>query len=539
MRTTIGLNITNLNDTSYPVIIMRKFFNMVFVKPNGKELSIYTGTVFCGSDDESAIPKPSDGENIDVGSQAAVETNANPGAKKKKLIPQPSHTSDSGCTLAFSYAVCNDTGESNRDAYNLVKKISFEDLTDSYMKQTKWVAKVWGDVETLSTQEKIKEALQKLYPNHYQANGGQNIPDVLEVGNALSITDDTKGAAHSCIACKGAYGVKATEKDQYTLTNDFDVGIEAINWVKTTIKLKKSILDEDNKLRFVVHLGNADKDKYYTPDVTWYYTPDFTWYFAPPPNYVVDEDAATLRIGKKKEERKKVVAVPDATTVYFDEWLKKETIKERTKSRVAFSSIINNGKDKEKDNDKENDNDVGPFALGNKKIIITVSFKNPGKHGNWQFFIGLIVAFLLSFCADKTRLADFLAICHECMEIGEQSPDSPCNLFVNSLGILLPFLVTFSFFSYKVKTKRCFPEIRWFEWPICIFRWVGLATAALLIAYIFFGWLVIPGCISKVVTTCAVNQRCILSLLLPSLICNLVYIAYCRFIKKKKIVDFF
>lgn len=518
MRTTIGLNITNLNDTSYPYIIMRKFFNMVFVKPNGKELSIYTGTVFCGSDGKSLPPKSDDDANSDVDSQAATDGKTDT-SDQKETFPQPSHTPDSGCTLAFSYAVCNDTGESNKDAYNLVKKISFEDLTDSYMKQTKWVAKVWGDVETLSTQEKIKEALQKLYPNHYQAIGGQNIPDVLEVGNALSIKDDTKGDEHSCIACKGEYGVKATEKDQYTLTNDFDVGVEAINWIKTTIKLKKSILDEDNKLRFVVHLGNADK----------YYTPDFTWYFAPPPNYVVDEDAATLKIGKKKEERKKVVAVPDATTVYFDEWLKKEAIKERTKSRVAFSSIIKNDQDK----------DGGPFALGNKKILITVSFKNPGKHGNWQFFIGLIVAFLLSFCSDKTRLADFLNICHDCMHIAEMPPSSPCNLFVNSLGILLPLLIILSFFSHKYKRKRCVPEIRWFEWPICLSRWVGLATAVLLILYIFLGWLVCPKWISTYVDTCDLNQRCINFLLWPSLICNSVYIVYCRIIRKKKIVDFF
>lgn len=485
MRTTVALNITNLNNTSYPTILFRKFFNMVFVKPNGKELSIYTGTVFCGSDDK---------ETTQTG----------------KNVPSPSYTQNSGCTLEFLYTVSNDTGDPTQENGSLIKSISFCDLTDSYMKQPQWVEKVWGDVKILSTQQEFEQELRHLYPNHYPEQGEPLIPDVLTVGNAVRIEDRFKGNSHSCIACKGAYLENPTEKDRYTLTNDVAIGVEAINWIKTTIKLKKSILDDNNKIKFKVYLGNASG----------YCTPDFTWYFAPPPNYVVDPDAATLRIGNEKEERQKVMRVPDATTVYFDEWLKRETIKERAKSRVEFGGII-----------KED-----YYKLSGKEILITVSFTNPGKHGNLQFFIGLIVAFLLSFCSDKTRLNDFLSACEPLICSCEPCK---CSIFGNALGILFPVLVILAFFSLLFTKKRCLPETRWYEWSIYVIKWIGLLAALALIAYIYIGWLVFPEVLCKIAPSCGQNQKYIWCFLLASIACNAVYVSYCIFGKKKNIVDFF
>lgn len=490
MKPRITLTITNPNDSAYPTIILRKFFNMVFIEPDGRTLHIYTATVFGGASDNNSDPKP----HLDTSTR---------------------------CVLDFKYSVQNDNNEK-------VDSISFENISESYIKQTEWMGKIWGDVKKLQTQNEIKAALVSAYPNLYNTVDAVNLPDVTKLGAVLSIQEKQKGqSSHHCIACCGKFEEIKGSNSEYQLFTDVAAGIEAVNWIRTTIKLKSDILRLSEKVSFEVEFS----------DNTDYYTPDFTWYFAPPTNYAVDVETATLTIGDNSEEPNKVTSVADNTTVLFEEWDQQEAIRERRKARVNFREIT------------ATDN----YAFSGKRIKVTLSFINPEKHGNTQFILGLVVAFLLSFCSDKTRLNDFNSICQTylCTEkltenaklcesalCGVQS--CICSNICNFLGILFPVLIIMAFIAVSFDRKRCIPRIsRKREWLVVISRFVGLMSTVFLACYIYLLWLVFPNIMKGIIQSCYINQLVILIAAFISLVGNSVYVFYCGKIKKNKIIDFF
>lgn len=490
MKPRITLTIINPNDSAYPTIILRKFFNMVFIEPDGKTLHIYTATVFGGASDKNTAPKP----YLD--------------AKVR-------------CALDFRYSVLNDKDEK-------VDSISFENRSESYVKQTEWIGKIWGDVKKLQTQNEIKAALASAYPNLYNTADAVNLPDVTKLGAVLSIQEKQKGpSSHHCIACCGEFEEKKGALWEYRLCTSVAAGIEAVNWIRTTIKLKTDILRSSEKVSFEVEFS----------DNTNYYTPDFTWYFAPPTNYAVDVETATLTIGDSSEEPNKVTSVADNTTVLFEEWDEQEAIRERKKARVNFREIT------------ATDN----YILSGKRIKVTLSFINPEKHGNTQFILGLVVAFLLSFCSDKTRLNDFNSICQSYLctekltENAKVCESALCNVqscicsnICNFLGILFPVLIIMAFIAMSFDRKRCIPKISRSSERVVVFsRFLGLAATVFLACYIYLLWLVFPDFMKTIVPSCYVNQIVILLAGFISLVCNCIYVFYCGKIKKNKIIDFF
>lgn len=488
MRPKITLKITNLNNSTYPTIILRKFFNMVFVDPHGKTLNIYTATVFGGADKQC---QGGEGNNHSV--------------------PTPKNDNSSQCILKFSY-----------EKGDFIEKIDFINMSEQYVAQPEEITKVWKKVTTLSTQEDIKTELISCYPDLYQSGSNIKLPDKTTLGTVLKLEHDQEGhRSHKCIASVGQYTEDTGPDSAYTLSvaTNSTAGIESINWIKTTIKLKSSILEDNQKVEFVVLLDGQSA----------YYTPDFTWYFAPPPSYIVDAESAMLKIGTENEEPNKVTQVADITTVYFDAWVKEEHIKERKKSRVSFGDVT--GKN--------------PYNLGGKDIRVILSFINPSKHSNLQFFVGLVVAFLLSFCSDKTRLNDFFAICEEnictaekCVSIWGTSP-CECSTFCNFIGIAFPLLIICTFFAISFSRKQCIPNAAGIEKVLSVAKVIGLVATVALTVYIYVGWLVFPNFVAEIVTSCWLNHLIILALLIVSLVGNGVYTLYCWIWKKKSIVDFF
>lgn len=488
MTPTVTLTISNINNSDYPTIILRKFFNMVFVEEDGKTLNIYTATVFGGAEHNNGNDKP---------------------------IPKV--VNGHACALKFAYDIQGGQSSKNR---NDTVRIKFSDDTAVFLDKkkhngnlTNWgqIMEVWGEIEELG-QDRAGLTLHEFYPNLFPDKKNLPKPDVTK-GVHLRCEEKKKKDSHRFVASPGKFEI-GNDSKSYSLKNEHDVvGVEAINWVKTTIELNCDILKPrimaDRKINFDIKFENDCK----------YYTPDFTWYFAPPPSYVVD-DSALVDVADKENIENIVTPVADKDTVRFDKWID-ERILERKKSRVLMKNYV----------------DADPYVLSGQCVRVNLSFSNPGRHSNTQFFIGLIVAFFLSFCADKTRLNDFLEICTQ--SICACDEPCQCNLFVNSLGIWFPALVIIVFFSLTYTRKRCFPGIRWYEWIICSFKWVGLSVALVLMAYIYYGWLVHPEILSKFVTTCAENRRWISSLLGISIICNLVYVGYCSLAKKKNVVDFF
>ncbi len=486
MKPTITLNITNLNNSAYTSIILRKFFNMVFVEPDGKTINIYTATIFGGAE------------------KVCTENDTS-----SALPPTPKYNSSSQCILKFSYAIKD----------NEIEKICFKDMSSQFIKETNEIKKVWKNVEELQTQEDIKNALIDYYPNIYKPDCDIQLPDKRDLGSVLKLQDgQEKRPSHACIACCGVFQ-EENESYSYTLATGIAAGIEAINWVRTTIKLKTDILALNQKIEFAVTLDEKCE----------YYTPDFTWYFAPPMKYVVDSESAMLNVGCQNDEPNKITRVADATTVLFAEWVKKENITERKKSRVNLKDII--AKD--------------AFALSGKTIRVTLSFINPHKHGNMQFFIGLVVAFLLSFCSDKTRLNDFCAICEATICSADKCQSiwgigqCCCSNFCNFLGIAFPSLIICVFLALTFPQKQCIPNASRGEKIIGVAKIIGVIVTIILIAYIYIGWLIVPKFMGKIIVSCYKNQIIILLLWAISFLFTAVYTLYCILFKKKSIVDFF
>lgn len=486
MTPTVTLKISSPHNDTYPTTILRKFFNMVFVDHKGKRLHIYTATVFGGANgvyaDEARknLPKPA---NLDI--------------KTRKI-----------CSLRFKYEV-QDEDNSGEPVFIECKQIS--NITKDFIEGKKpksldQIKQVWGEIEPLPDEAQFMEAMSKLYPDDSE-KCRENMPDFTQ-SPAFRITDDKGRSSHNCVAYPGTFD--QSKPNQYTLSAPNCVGVEAINWIKTTIELNSSILSPNNiadrKIEFIIKFEGCSS----------LYTPDFTWYFAPPPNYIVD-DLAEVDIGTTSAIPNIVSPVSDSTTVMFKEWLD-ENILERKKYRVLMGDYTS----------------ANPYVLSNSQVKVSLSFSNPKKHGNLQFLVGLLVSHFLSVYSDMGRLEQYRTVCNKHLQgcISENI----CNL----LSILFTAAFILAFFAFCFRQNDCIPKKGRTKagQSAIISRWIGLCSTVFLALYINLGWLVIPGVMQKIVKTCVANQIIVFVAMLLSLIGTGFYTIYCWYFKKKHLIDF-
>ncbi len=466
MALKIALSISHKNNTSYPVILLRKFFNMIFISPDGKRLDIYSATVFSGA-------KKTQSDDLQL---------ANPGETR--------------CRIDFTYTTSSKAS------------VQFENITDKFFEQVTCIEKVWGHCTPCNSQKALADALHELYDDVYPDPSTIKLPDITGDNSFLVLKEGAKGVTHSCVVEKGGFTQSTKVEGQYTLSAGKTPGIEAMNWIKTTIHLKESVLDAGSRVDFELNL-QGDKT---------FFTPDFTWYFAPPTNYHVDIDSAVVSIGDTREKNK-VSSVADDTTVDFNEWVNNEHINERKKARVNLGENISRDR----------------YALSGKRINACLSFVNPEKHGNTQFFLGLVVAFLLSFCSDKTRLNDF----YSCLKAACECQVCVCQSICNSLGIIFPFLIILSFTSLSFTPKRCMPREHGFIHRLLgVCRWTGVIASAVLVFYMYGLWLIVPSVLQSLSIGCTTNIIIIGILVFLALLGNIVYCVYCGAIRKQKITSF-
>lgn len=465
----IMLEISNPNNNDYKEIVLRKFFNMIFVSPDGKTLRIYTATVFGGS------TEPVDPEKLYC-----------------------KYHNRTGCSLKFTYS----------SADNNIKNCRFHDLTAKLWKQKDCIAQVWGNCEDLESQMQVSDKLKRVYDieSNYNLNVDQEWP--------LYYFHEKK-TNHDCIVTRGEFKKSNGENNiSYTLNQNSESkhdGIELMNWVLSEITLSESILNKT--VTFEISLNGENGCQYYTPD--------FTWYFAPPEGYIVDGDKATVWL-QETSLRNVVLPLTDDTTIKFEEWTKQERIGERQKSRVYISPQT-------AENNK--------VLSDNNGIKVKLRFHNPHKYANRQFVIGLLIAFILSFCADKTRLNDYLGcIKHMCQC---KTGYCYCDSLVNFLSFFFPILAVITYISLIFNISRCVTKDNKAVFAIwIIIKSVGILGSIGVMLYTFFVWPVFPKIISNLVKTCRVNTIIILIFSLIGLGFNLAYIFYCVGHKKKKILDY-
>lgn len=414
-----------------------------------------------------------------------------------KLIPR--YIKNTKCTLKFQYEFDDEQ-----------VTISFQDLTESFWAQKEFIEGVWGTCKELSGQAEVNDQLAKLYSDitgQISMSDDKTIFYVLEKG---------KPASHEFIATYGNFTAKPGE-NSYTLQSDSDVhdGLEYANWIKSEILLPQSIFNKCSEFEIVLeHTENGV-----------YYTPDFTWYFAPPEGYRVDKETAEVDIGNEKGIRNNVQTMAEGTTIYFKEWKNTELIAERKKARVDLKEYTS-APESHKLSDK-------------KKIKVKLTITNPNHGANKQFFIGLIIAFLLAFCADKTRMNDFYACLQQTCSCLETKGVCYCQNFSNFFSLFFPLVVLAAYVSLMFRLNICVPLTRgrkYYFYYIC--KILGIALAAILIIYTFGLWMVLGAAtMSKIIKTCTVNWIIISILAITSFLLNIIYILYCTKKRKKKFFD--
>lgn len=472
----IKLRISNpLSNMIYKSVLLRKFFCMVFIDTSGQKLDVFIATVFGG------IKK--DIQNTD------------------EVYSLVQYDSKKPCSLQFEFLSCGDE--------KLIKNVAFNDKTQSFWEQPSCIEKIWGKCTAYNDQKKVDELIKKMYPSLY-SDGRDAIVDVEKTIYHFSQGDKL---SHSCIVAQGKYEEIANiGEHKYSLSfpNGTD-GLEAMNWIHAEISLTSNILNKT--VLFSIEL---EKDKIYTPD--------FTWYFAPPAGNIVSGESK-LKIGITDEhiEENCIQTVSDETTVVFNEWRDPPlAIEERKKSRVLFKSAP-----------------VKDFMNLSKDEFFAVSLNitNPHILTNRQFFIGLLIAFLLAFCSDKTRINYFYECLHEKCMCSEVS--CICIYICNSINILAPILLLFTFFAFILTPKKAFPP-RISKTQNIIFkllRMVNITFTCLLLLYVFGLWLVIPS-ILQIFINCEINKLILEIGFGIAFSSSIAYLVYCLFYLKRKIYNY-
>lgn len=432
---TITLSMRNVASVDVKTIMLRKFFQMVFVGNDRKSLHIYTATVI------GASTNPYKKEDLDA---------------KKNFVSDFKNIPD--FRILFDYTVSgNDT--------NAVTYVKHEDITgnskEGLFSQIKHLRKVWGNKCTLiyNDQKELNDAIKNAVGN-----------DVIDKTASLLkhnvlVIDEEKDLYPFFFKTCAVVG-KVTEvdigefprkKEDYTKRDayaidvpDIDLpdGIELVNWVRTTISFKAVIDDKDFNYCLQNPSGQiaianeelpSDSSADIPPSTAYgFLCPDYTWYFSPPIKSFIDHRNASVEIKKthsvdncrncpceyrtalpaqnsSKKYHDGIGAVPNKLTVEFDYWVKEERINSRQKYRFAA---------------KELSLGVEEFSSV-REILICLDMTDDHSRGNRQYIMGLLISFALSFGIDSSRLSAV-----------ENYFPSPLGFNADTLWLL--FLVIFS-----------------------------------------------------------------------------------------------
>lgn len=394
---TITYNIRNVTSSSVCYVMLRKFFQMVFVGDDRKSLHIYTATV--------------------LGASKGQPDKGSPGEKPME-VQETSFVSELGdCSqfrMRFEFAVDNNDN-------NEVESISHENLTDGehgFLDEISCIRKVWGkNCRIIKDDEAdIVETLKMILEDEHV----QSSPETAALSrHSLLLTEQTKpgiekklltsisvsGAFEeipsfsepeipSEIALRGAYAVSVPH--ELKLPN----GIELVNWIRTTIQFKYPLDTTD--LNYIIKKDPESNG------VIW--APDFTWYFSPAIKSFIDSRNCMVEIKRgirggaetctcPLQSQKRVFyssdkyqnsinTVPNRLTVNFHHWDVTEQINSRQKYRLATKDVL-----------------PTPSTFAEvSEINLFLDMSDEHSRGNRQFIVGVFISFALAFGIDSGRL---------------------------------------------------------------------------------------------------------------------------------------
>ena len=447
---TITYYIDNATPNLVKTVMLRKFFQMVFIGNDRKSLHIYTASVIGGCNEEES-------------------------EKKQKNLHSTRYVSRldklKAFRMKFEFVV---RGNDNND----VLSIKSENITNGdqgFLSQIEYIRQVWGDECRViqDNQKLLDEALKKYLPQTgdpdsqqtsnegsaggSDAAGGESTSQLKNWGIESSQTALLAGQKILCLgdekkqregemfglALAGEFQQKSydrppelkergkvpegNERAFYCIQVPQDVelvpGIELVNWVKTTIRFHHRF--HDSNLNFCIQ----KKDKSDTG--VRYVAPDFTWYFSPPVKAFINNESSSVELkiikdamdtardckhqGKPLKNGNFDERLPDCTCP-----IRKMGVLDHTTTR--YPNVINPVANKTTVNFRQwtNDEMIGyrqKYRLAVKNIFtqnitiddtseINIFLDTTDEHGrgNRQFVLGLFISFALSFGIDSTRL---------------------------------------------------------------------------------------------------------------------------------------
>ena len=395
---TITFSIRNVTSDLVNNVMLRKFFQMVFMGNDKKSLHIYTATIVGASNESTTEAQPnfvSDLENLKAFS------------------------------MQFEFAVgSNDSNE--------ILKIHHEDLTESehgFLKDIDCIRKVWGQKCKIISgdQGEILNKLQEIYNKNSKRDfndDDKRITAGLTKYNLLW-TEQKKSHVPSHMLCSlsipGEFkdvevNQEQNARDGVFLRRAYSIGapqnikllkgIELVNWVRTTIEFKYDF--DDTNLNYIIK-NDCNKEEKGDKTVI---APDFAWYFSPIVKSFIDNRNCMVEIKRgnligqnectcplQNQKRKfytndkfqnSIDSVPNKLTVNFYHWKNTEKINSRQKYRLSAKDVLPN-----------------PNSFGDvSEISIFLDTADEHNRGNRQFILGVFISFALAFGIDSSRLTE-------------------------------------------------------------------------------------------------------------------------------------
>ena len=286
--------------------------------------------------------------------------------------------------------------------YDGVKSVKMTDLTDSFISQAETLKQIWEDCYNIS----------KNNVAHFVNKGCLND----ELQKFLCIKNEKLSAEEQKIATKSEFK-KLDEPNRCILSAHLGNEIEYISWVKSEIQLEESI--PENKVFFEVKFA-FNKEKWRV------YCPDYTWYICTPKVFSNEPNKMLVKLADNKVHRNMMQPLNDQSALRLKEWLWQENINKCHRCRLLY-------------NEQKN-----PQMTLKSSVVIELFIEYAyDRHGNKQFFEGLLVAFLIGSVADWTKLVEILDIAGISSEklVYFCSFLFPLTIVVNFLVLIVPLSI--------------------------------------------------------------------------------------------------
>ncbi len=433
------------------ILMIRKFFNMIFINRDGLSLHIYTAIIF---------------------SSGRINNSS------KEYFP---------------------TCEANRTGlkfqYSGAKNIRFFNITESIFNQCEHLERIWGDCNKLENGTIIQKIKEK-YPS-------ENISsNIYTPSKAMLILEKDQFTSQACIVDKGEF--HSWEADNYYTIAEANtsMGIEYLNWIKTEVQFDSTFINDNLELSV----------KFNMPEDITCYCPDYMWYICTPNELINDLSASYVSFNESKFFPNFLQLLADTTAVHFQEWVTDESIDKCKRYRLKFEG------------------QKSPELEKKSNITLKLSILElKEKHGNQQFFTGLLFAFLLSYVSDFTRLGELYAFI-----IGTSDPFMgthvfellfPINLIMIYLSIIIP--ITYVTRGLNRKSENFI--------KFCKMHGIGISITNLALFFVIFPILKWNNIWHSILETNKIVFIITLILEILGLICTGIYVLYAC-LKKK--IDF-